>query len=148
MLLERTEIGETSTVGILSIIHRVDDEYMAGEEKEFICDTLEPRLKELGNNPNGMHIKVAIPSGRYPVVITYSKEHRRWLPQLLGVPKFKDVRLVVAKTLEDVKAGIIVGLYKGEGRIICSPNVMYELKRRIVEAKRKNEAVFLTVIMG
>lgn len=145
MLLERIEIGDTSTVGTLSIIHRVDDEYLAGEEKEFICDTLEPRLKKLGNNPNDMHIKVAIPSGRYPVVITYSQEHRRWLPQLLGVPKFKDVCLVVAKTLEEVKAGIIIGLYKGEGRIICSPNVMYELKRRIVEAKRKDEGVFLTV---
>lgn len=145
MLLERIEIGDTSTVGTLSIIHRVDDEYLAGEEKEFICDTLEPRLKKLGNNPKDMHIKVAIPSGRYPVVITYSEEHRKCLPQLLGVPKFKDVRLVVAMTLEEVKAGIIIGLYKGEGRIICSPNVMYELKRRIVEAKRKDEGVFLTV---
>lgn len=145
MLLERIKQTETSTIGILSIIHRVDDEYLVGEEKEFICDTLEPRLKELGINPNEMKYKVAIPSGRYAIVVTYSKEHRRWLPQLLGVPKFKDVRLVVAKTLEDVKAGIIIGLYKGEGRIICSPNVMYELKRRIVKAKRRKEGVYITI---
>ena len=146
ILLERIEIGETSTVGILSIINRVDDEYLAGEEKEFICDTLEPRMMKLGNNQHLMKYKVAIPSGRYPVVITYSEFHQRWLPQLLGVPKFKTVRLVVAKTLREIQTGIIIGLYKGEGRIIGSPNVMYELKRRIVKAKKQGEGVFLTII--
>ena len=47
LILERTELREDCTVGTLSVIKRVDDEYLAGETKDFLYDTLEPRVKEL-----------------------------------------------------------------------------------------------------
>ena len=43
LILERTELREDCTVGTLSVIKRVDDEYLAGETKEFLYDTLEAK---------------------------------------------------------------------------------------------------------
>lgn len=147
LLLERTEKNENYTVGRLSLLNRIDDEYLAGEDKDFLYDTLEPKVKE--QDTKGRHIitkRAAIPAGRYPVVITYCKRQDRWLPMLLWVNRFKDVRIQVGKTVEDIETGgIIIGVYRGEGRIVNSPNSVYGLKELIVQAKRRNEPVFLTV---
>lgn len=147
LILERTEKNENYTVGRLSLLNRIDDEYLAGEDKDFLYDTLEPKVKE--QDTKGRHIitkRAAIPAGRYPVVITYCKRQDRWLPMLLWVNRFKDVRIRVGKTVEDIETGgIIIGVYRGEGRIVNSPNSVYGLKELIVQAKRRNEPVFLTV---
>ena len=39
LLLERTEKNENYTVGRLSLLNRIDDEYLAGENKDFLYDT-------------------------------------------------------------------------------------------------------------
>ena len=149
LILERTELREDCTVGTLSVIKRVDDEYLAGETKEFLYDTLEPRVKELdAKGRYTITTPTAIPEGRYAVVITYCKEQDRWLPLLLWVPRFKDVRIRVGKTVKDIPAGgILIGLYRPDGRIINGPNSVYGLKEMIVQAKRRNEAVFITIKM-
>ena len=41
--------------------------------------------------------------------------------------------------------GILIGLYRPDGRIINGPNSVYGLKEMIVQAKKRNEAVYLTV---
>ena len=147
LILERTELREDCTVGTLSVIKRVDDEYLAGETKDFLYDTLEPRVKELdAKGRYTITTPTAIPEGRYAVVITYCKEQDRWLPLLLWVPRFKDVRIRVGKTVKDIPAGgILIGLYRPDGRIINGPNSVYGLKEMIVQAKRRNEAVYLTI---
>ena len=76
--------------------------------------------------------KTAITSGRYPVVITYSERYQRWLPLLIGVPKFKDARIIIGKTVDDIDTGLIVGQYHGDGRMVGSPYLMRVLKERIV----------------
>ena len=91
LILERTELREDCTVGTLSVIKRVDDEYLAGETKDFLYDTLEPRVKELdAKGRYTITTPTAIPEGRYAVVITYCKEQDRWLPLLLWVPRFAE----------------------------------------------------------
>ena len=147
LILERTELREDCTVGRLSVIKCVDDEYLAGETKDFLYDTLEPRVKELdAKGRYTITTPTAIPEGRYAVVITYCKEQDRWLPLLLWVPRFKDVRIRVGKTVKDIPAGgILIGLYRPDGRIINGPNSVYGLKEMIVQAKKRNEAVYLTV---
>jgi len=139
LIIERIEKNDHFTVGRLSI--------ETAEGKKYLCDTLEPKIKEL--DMTGRHIikkRAAIPEGRYPVVITYCARQDRWLPLLLWVNKFKDVRILVGKTVKDITAGgIIIGVYHGDGRLVNSPNTMYDLKQRMVEAKENGEVVFIQI---
>ena len=52
LILERFIKTEECTVGRLSIINRTFDEYLGREDKEFICDTLEPPIKKMGKDPD------------------------------------------------------------------------------------------------
>ena len=147
-ILERKKTSEEFTLGTLSFIRRVDDEYLAGEEKEFICDTLEPPMKKMGRNPHVHHRhKGALTAGRYPVVITPSEKFGRCLPLVVGVPKMmsKDVRMLIGNTVEDIEVGFIPGAYRGFGKMVDSRNMIYFLKRLIVEAKARGEGVWLKV---
>ncbi len=146
LLLERIEKKSKYTVGRLCVIKRVDDEYLAREEKEFLFDTLEPKCVQINGDRRLLKRKAAITPGHYPIVITYSQEYDEWLPLILGVRKFKDVRIIMGKTVEDIKSGIIIGMYQGDGRIVNSPNCVYNLKHSIVMAKAKGEGVWLTVM--
>ena len=147
LLLERTEKNENYTVGRLSLLNRIDDEYLAGEDKDFLYDTLEPPVRQI--DPKGRYIltkPTAIPEGRYAVVITFSRKYDKWLPLLLWVDRFQDVRIQAGKTVADIEGGnIIIGMYRGDGRIVNAPNSVWNLKDMIVKAKHRGEAVFLTV---
>ena len=102
LILERTELREDCTVGTLSVIKRMDDEYLAGETKDFLYDTLEPRVKELdAKGRYTITTPTAIPEGRYAVVITYCKEQDRWFPYL---PKI--VERYIVKAFESVWSGM------------------------------------------
>ncbi len=147
LLLERTEKSESYTVGRLSLLNRIDDEYLAGEDKDFLYDTLEPPVRQI--DPKGRYIltkSTAIPEGRYAVVITYSRKHDKWLPLLLWVDRFQDVRIQAGKTVADIEGGnIIIGMYRGDGRIVNAPNSVWNLKDMMVRAKRHNEPIFITI---
>lgn len=147
LLLERTEKNESYTVGRLSLLNRIDDEYLAGEDKDFLYDTLEPPVRHI--DPKGRYIltkPTAIPEGRYAVVITYSRKHDKWLPLLLWVDRFQDVRIQAGKTVADIEGGnIIIGLHRGDGRIVNAPNSVWNLKDMMVQAKHRGEAIFITI---
>jgi len=147
LLLERTEKNENYTVGRLSLLNRIDDEYLAGEDKDFLYDTLEPPVRHI--DPKGRYIltkPTAIPEGRYAVVVTYSRKYDKWLPLLLWVDRFQDVRIQAGKTVADIEGGnIIIGMYRGDGRIVNAPNSVWNLKDMIVKAKHRGEPIFLTI---
>ena len=147
LLLERTEKNESYTVGRLSLLNRIDDEYLAGEDKDFLYDTLEPPVRHI--DPKGRYIltkPTAIPEGRYAVVITYSRKYDKWLPLLLWVDRFQDVRIQAGKTVADIEGGnIIIGLHRGDGRIVNAPNSVWNLKDMIVKAKHRGEPIFITI---
>ena len=147
LLLERTEKNESYTVGRLSLLNRIDDEYLAGEDKDFLYDTLEPPVRHI--DPKGRYIltkPTAIPEGRYAVVITYSRKYDKWLPLLLWVDRFQDVRIQAGKTVADIEGGnIIIGMYRGDGRIVNAPNSVWNLKDMIVKAKHRGEPIFITI---
>ena len=147
LILERTEKNENYTVGRLSLLNRIDDEYLAGEDKDFLYDTLEPPVRHI--DPKGRYIltkPTAIPEGRYAVVITYSRKYDKWLPLLLWVDRFQDVRIQAGKTVADIEGGnIIIGMYRGDGRIVNAPNSVWNLKDMMVRAKRHNEPIFITI---
>ena len=147
LLLERTEKNGKFTVGRLSLLNRIDDEYLAGEDKDFLYDTLEPPVRHI--DPKGRYIltkPTAIPEGRYAVVVTYSRKYDKWLPLLLWVDRFQDVRIQAGKTVADIEGGnIIIGMYRGDGRIVNAPNSVWNLKDMMVQAKHRGEPIFITI---
>jgi hypothetical protein len=87
----------------------------------------------------------AIPEGRYAVVISYSPKFKQWLPILLGVPMFKGIRIHAGNTAEDTAGCILVGENKEKGKVINSRLWLNRLKQKIVEAKERGEAVWLSI---
>ena len=139
LVLTRIAKRKTYTIGKLYIVEKVDDEYLAGEKQTYFCDTLEPPVLEmkttvpkeavLRSPAKAQSLKpFAIPEGRYAVVITWSPKFKMWLPVLLGGPDC-----------------ILVGRNQIVGRVLESRKWLYELKQKIVEAKDKGEAIWITI---
>ena len=145
LILERIAKRKTYTIGRLYIQRRVDDEYLAGTENQYFCDTLEPTWRDYEHGAYKVKGRSAIPEGRYPVVITWSPKMKQWLPILLGVPKFEGIRIHAGNTAEDTEGCILVGKNREVGKVLDSRIWVQRLKRKIVEAKDKGEAVWLTV---
>ena len=127
------------------------------EEERGFCDTLEPPCLEmktampmeavLRSKKKCERLKpFAIPEGRYAVVISYSPKFKQWLPILLGVPMFKGIRIHAGNTVEDTQGCILVGENKEKGKVINSRLWLKRLKEKIVEAKERGEAVWMTII--
>ena len=115
-----------------------------GESLSF-CDTLEPTWRDYANGAYKVKGRSAIPEGRYAVVISYSPKMKQWLPILLGVPKFSGVRIHAGNTAEDTEGCILVGKNREVGKVVDSRIWLHRLKQKIVEAKNRGEAVWITV---
>ena len=135
LILERIAKRKTYTIGHLSV---------KGQAEPF-CDTLEPTWRDYKSGAYKMKGHSAIPEGRYAVVISYSPKFREWLPILLGVPKFSGVRIHAGNTASDTEGCILVGKNREVGKVLDSRIWLRRLKQKIVGAKDRGEAVWLTV---
>ena len=160
LVLVRIAKRKAYTIGRLSVVERIDDEYLAGERETYLCDTLEPPVVEmkttvsmesvLRSPTKAQKLKpFAIPEGRYAVVITWSPKFKMWLPVLLGGLDFnhlfKGIRIHMGNTVEDTAGCILVGRNQLVGRLLESRKWLYELKQKIIEAKDRGESVWLTI---
>ena len=160
LILTRIAKRKAYTIGRLSFVERVDDEYLAGEREVYFCDTLEPpvvemkttmSLKEVLRSPvKTQSMKpFAIPEGRYAIVVTWSPKFKMFLPLLVGDQVFnglfQGVRIHMGNTVKDTRGCILVGRNQIVGRVLESRKWLYELKQKIVEAKARGEPVWLTV---
>ena len=149
LILERIAKRKTYTIGRLYIQRRVDDEYLAGTEKEYFCDTLEPTWRDYEHGAYKVKGRSAIPEGRYAVVISYSPKFKQWLPILLGGPEFnrkwQGIRIHAGNTAADTEGCILVGKNREVGKVLDSRIWLHRLKQKIVEAKDKGEAVWITI---
>jgi hypothetical protein len=160
LVLVRIAKRKTYTIGKLYIVEKVDDEYLAGEKQTYFCDTLEPTALELKTTVSKEAVlrspkkaeslkPFAIPEGRYAVVITWSPKFKMWLPVLLGGPDFnhlfKGIRIHMGNTAKDTQGCILVGRNQLVGQVLESRKWLYELKQKIVEAKARDEPVWLTI---
>ncbi len=160
IVLTRIAKRKLYTIGRLAIVERVDDAYLAGQREVYFCNTLEPPVIEqktevplsavLRSPAKLASIKpVAIPEGRYAVVITYSPKFKAWLPVLLGGPDFnrlwQGIRIHAGNTVADTRGCILPGRNQRVGQVLESRKWLYELKQKIVEAKARDEAVWMTI---
>ena len=160
LVLVRIAKRKAYTIGRLSIVEKVDDEYLVGSKETYFCDTLEPPVLEMKTSLSMDTVlrspmkaealkPFAIPEGRYAVVITWSPKFKMWLPVLLGGPDFnhlwKGIRIHMGNTVKDTAGCILVGRNQRVGEVLESRKWLYELKQKIIEAKAKGEAVWLTI---
>ena len=145
LILKRIAKRKTYTIGCLYIREQVMDEYLPGYEDHYFCDTLEPTWRDYANGAYKVKGRSAIPEGRYAVVISYSPKFEAWLPILLGVPKFEGIRIHAGNTAKDTEGCILVGKNKLVGQVVDSRIWLHRLKQKIVEAKDRDEAVWITV---
>jgi hypothetical protein len=149
LILERIAKRKTYTIGRLYIREQVMDEYLPGTEDKYFCDTLEPTWRDYEHGAYKVKGRSAIPEGRYAVVISWSPKFKQWLPILLGGPEFnrkwQGIRIHAGNTAKDTEGCILVGKNREVGKVLDSRKWLYELKQRIVEAKDKGEAVWITI---
>ena len=115
----------------------------------FFCNTLEPTWRDYEHGAYKIKGKSAIPEGRYAVVISYSPKFQKWLPLVLGDPKFnkkwQGIRIHAGNSAKDTQGCILVGENKQVGRVLDSRIWLHRLKDKIVEAKARGEPVWLTI---
>ncbi len=145
LILTRIAKRKTYTIGRLAIRKEVNDEYLAGAADEYFCDTLEPTWRDYAHGGRKIKGRSAIPEGRYAVVISWSPKMKAWLPILLGVPNFEGIRIHAGNTAEDTAGCILVGKNKLVGQVVDSRIWLHRLKQKIVEAKDRGEAVWITI---
>ena len=145
LILERIAKKKDYTIGRLYIQYSVDDEYLAGTKKIYFCDTLEPTWRDYAHGGRKIKGQSAIPEGRYAVVISYSPKFKQWLPILLGVPNFSGIRIHAGNTAKDTEGCILVGKNREVGKVLDSRKWLNGIKHKIVEAKERGEAVWITI---
>ena len=149
LLLTRIAKKKTYTIGRLSILEKVIDEYSTGTAERYFCDTLEPTWRDYEHGAYKVKSRSAIPEGRYAVVISWSPKFKQWLPILLGGPEFnrkwQGIRIHAGNCSEDTEGCILVGKNREVGKVLDSRIWVHRLKQKIVEAKDKGEAVWLTI---
>ena len=149
LILTRIAKRKAYTIGRLSIQEPVIDEYSTGSKETYFCDTLEPTWRDYAHGGRKIKGRSAIPEGRYAVVISYSPKFKQWLPILLGGPEYnrewQGVRIHAGNTAKDTQGCILVGENSQVGCVLNSLHWLEKLKKKIVEAKEKGEAVWLTV---
>ena len=149
LILERIAKRKTYTIGRLYIRRQVMDEYLPGIEDQYFCDTLEPTWRDYANGAYKVKGRSAIPEGRYAVVISWSPKFKMWLPILLGGPEFnkqwQGIRIHAGNTAKDTQGCLLVGKNREVGKVLDSRIWVHRLKQKIVEAKDKGEAVWLTI---
>ena len=145
LTLTRIAKKKTYTIGRLAIKEQVSDERMEKAVEEYFCDTLEPTWRDYKNGARKMKGCSAIPEGRYAVVISWSPKMQKWLPILLGVPMFTGIRIHAGNTSADTEGCILVGENRKVGMVVNSNIWLKRLKDKIVAAKERGEAVWITV---
>ena len=107
------------------------------------CDTLEPTDRHLEAATMRPEQKVfgqtAIPTGTYPVVLTYSPRFKCTLPLLKNVPHFEGIRIHPGNSATDTAGCILVGRRLHSGRLTDSRQTMRQLMTTLTHRPQEQE---------
>ena len=99
----------------------------------YECDTLEDTVRADGVKIAG---QTAIPTGKYPVRITYSPRFKKMLPMLDNVPNLTGVRIHTGNTAADTEGCILVGYNRVKGRVCDSRAAFRRLFAKLETAEQ------------
>lgn len=117
------------------------------DKEHYFCDTLEPTWRNLSDGKTRkVPGKTAIPEGCYPVLVSWSPRFKRWLPLVQGVPGFEGIRIHSGNYPDDTQGCILVGKNKVVGMVVDSRFWLKFLIDRIMKAREKDEAIWITII--
>jgi hypothetical protein len=118
----------------------------------YFCDTLEPRDRNLTELSTAndiklakMHGRTAIPTGKYPVVLSLSPRFVKILPEVKDVLGFLGIRIHAGNTWKDTKGCILVGFNKYVGMVINSRATLQVLMDRMKIALSHKEGIQLKI---
>lgn len=133
LLLKRLYLKSEYTIGQLFV------------DGVYLCDTLESRICNLSQEPK-VAGDIAIPTGRYEIVIKYSPHFGCELPRLLGVPGFEGILIHRGKTPADAAGCILVGENRARGKVVNSTPYELLLTARLLIAQSEGTHNFITII--
>jgi hypothetical protein len=108
--------------------------------EEYICDTLEDTVRQLGRNGKGkIKHNTAIPADRYEVKITYSNRFKCLMPLLIDVPFFEGIRIHSGNTHENTSGCILVGDNSIVGGLTSSKLYYIDVYTKIEKALKKGK---------
>ena len=103
--LKRIYCKGTYTLGALQIQTESNKEFLMNR---YFCDTLEPHTIDWRREEK-IAGKTAIPTGRYRVMMSYSKTYKRRMPFLQNVPHFTGIMIHTGNSVDDTRGCILVG---------------------------------------
>lgn len=150
LTIERKYFKHTYCIGRLSV------------EGIELCDTLEDKDRDLTREMGSAKVylkkvygSTAIPTGRYEVRLTYSPKYaaRPWaakykgfIPEIMDVPGFSNVRLHVGNSSADTSGCPLVGENRVVGRLVNSTQAFYDLMDYyLMPAHQAGQKIYLTI---
>jgi len=131
--LVRRYQGEQYTIGSLYI------------NNNYVCDTLEDKVRHLSQGGEKVYGKTAIPFGTYQVKLTMSPKFKRLLPILVDVPQFTGIRIHRGNRAQDTEGCILPGENKVKGKVLKSTKYEMEIIERIFNAIQEGYQVEIEI---
>ena len=111
---------------------------------EYLCDTIEDVDRGLDDKMTEEEIlkkkvkgETAIPTGIYPVYLTYSPKYKKQMPLIDNVKGYSGIRIHSGNTSKDTEGCLIVGLNTKVGMVTQSRKYYNLLYKELVKTNSK-----------
>lgn len=111
---------------------------------KYFCDTIEDTDRGLKDEMTEEEIlkkkvkgETAIPTGIYPVYLTYSPKYNKQMPLIDNVKGYSGIRIHSGNTSKDTEGCLIVGKNKEVGKVLESRKTYNALFREFVKTNSK-----------
>lgn len=118
-LKEKYTIGNLYSIGV-----DLEGKKTRMIENQFLCNILEDKFRGNDLSKKKVYGETCIPEGTYEIKLTYSPRFKRYLPQLMDVKFFDNIRIHAGNTADSSEGCLLPGENKEIGKVLNSR--MYE----------------------